>query len=141
MLAVVYGIQRYHTYLYARPFTVITDHKPLVNITAKPIHTVPPRLQSMLMLIQGSRFTVKYRPGEQMILADTLSRSPNPHNKEEIDLALRIDGVKMEIDHRPIELINFPPYKQDLLREETIKDPILNALKEVIHTVRLASFN
>ena len=134
MLAVVYGIQRYHTYLYARPFTVITDHKPLVNITAKPIHTAPPRLQSMLMLIQGYRFTVKYRPGEQMILADSLSRSPNPHNKEEIDFDLRVDGVKMEIDHRPIELINFPPYKQDLLREETIKDPVLNALKEVIHT-------
>ena len=63
-----------------------------------------------------------------MILADTLSRSPNPHNKEEIDLDLRVDGVKMEIDHRPIKLINFPPYKQDLLREETIKDPVLNAV-------------
>ena len=29
MLAVVIGINRFHTYLYGRPFRVITDHKPL----------------------------------------------------------------------------------------------------------------
>ena len=52
MLALVFGIQRFHTYLYARPLTIVTDHKPLVNITDKPIHSAPPRLQRMLMQIQ-----------------------------------------------------------------------------------------
>ena len=31
MLALVFGIQRFHTYLYARPLTIVTDHKPLVK--------------------------------------------------------------------------------------------------------------
>ena len=32
MLAIVSGVQRFHTYLYGRPFNIITDHKPLVTI-------------------------------------------------------------------------------------------------------------
>ena len=53
LLAVVHGIQRYHTYVYGRSFTVITDHKPLVAICAKPLHAAPPRLQGMWLKIQG----------------------------------------------------------------------------------------
>ena len=37
LLAVVFSIQRIHTYLYGRPFKVITDHKPLVMILNKPL--------------------------------------------------------------------------------------------------------
>lgn len=38
MLAIVYGMQRYHTYLYGKSFLVVTDHKPLVTICTKPLH-------------------------------------------------------------------------------------------------------
>ena len=96
MLAVVYGIQRYHTYLYARPFIIFSDQKPLETICAKPIHASPPRLQRMLLQIQGYNFKVKYRPGDTRVLADTLSRLPNPKNNAEIELDLRVDGI----DHK-----------------------------------------
>ena len=36
-LAVVFGIQRFHTNLYGRPFKVITGHKTLVMILNKPL--------------------------------------------------------------------------------------------------------
>ena len=129
MLALVFGIQRYHTYLYARPFVIITDHQPLVNITAKPIHSAPPRLQRMLMQIQGYNFTVRYRPGKQMILADALSRSPNAENNSPIQLDLRVDGLDMQLeDHtfKTIALINFSESKQKQLQTETSNDPFLN---------------
>ena len=35
MLAMVHEFQRYHTYLYGRPFKVIADHKPLLTICEK----------------------------------------------------------------------------------------------------------
>ena len=121
MLAVVYGIQRYHTYLYARPFIIFSDQKPLETICAKPIHAASPRPQRMLLQIQGYNFKVKYRPGETMVLADTLSRLPNPENNSEIELDLRVDGIDLVIDnpeYKTIALINFPPHKRQLLRDE-----------------------
>lgn len=31
-LAVIFGIKRFHKYLYGRNFTIITDHKPLISL-------------------------------------------------------------------------------------------------------------
>ena len=84
MLAVVYCIQRYHTYLYTRPFIIISDQIPVKTICAKPIHAAHLRLQRMLLQIQGYNFNVKYRPGKTMVLADTLTRLPNTENNTEI---------------------------------------------------------
>ena len=42
LLSIVFGMQRFHTYLYERDFNVITDNRPLVMITNTPIASVPP---------------------------------------------------------------------------------------------------
>ena len=42
LLAVVFGVQKFHTYIYGRPFKVITDYKPLVMILNKPLTSAPP---------------------------------------------------------------------------------------------------
>ncbi len=31
-LAVMFGLQRFHKYLYGRKFTIVTDHKPLLSL-------------------------------------------------------------------------------------------------------------
>ena len=95
MLAVVFGINRFHTYMYGRPFRVITDHKPLEKISKKPLLRAPPRLQTMLQKIQGYDFTIEYRQEKTMTLADTLSRLPNPKDKGAVELDLRVDGIEM----------------------------------------------
>ena len=48
-LSVVFGLEKFHTFIYARHITVYIDHKPLEMITKKQIHAVPPRLQRMLL--------------------------------------------------------------------------------------------
>ncbi|KAL2083766.1 hypothetical protein ACEWY4_021539 [Coilia grayii] len=110
MLAIVYGMQRYHTYLYGKSFTVITDHKPLVTICSKPLHAAPPWLQRMLIKTQGYNYEVKYRPGVDMVPADTLNRLPNPQNDGDIELDERIDGIDTEFedpDRHTIAIVNF----------------------------------
>ncbi len=136
MLAVVHGIQRFHTYLFGQQFTVITDHKPLVAICAKPLHAAPPRLQRMLLKIQGYNFTIQYRPGTEMVLADTLSRLPNPKEHKEIPLDVQVHTMDLEVEDPEgltVALINFRKEKEDQLREETKKDPVLNSLAELIY--------
>ena len=71
-----------------------------------------------------------------MILAETLSRLTNPINNDDGDLDVRVDGLALKAEdphHLTIALINFPTAKQQLLKDETLRDPVLNALKDDIY--------
>ena len=120
MLAIVFGVQRFHTYLYGRSFDVITDHKPLVMILNKPLASASPRLQRLMIKLQGYNFTIKYRPGKENDLSDGLSRLPNNTSNETIQLDLRVDHVQFSTD------------KVQKLKQETMMDPVLNKLSEII---------
>ena len=49
LLAVVYGLKKFHQYIYGRPVTVQSDHKPLEVIVKKPVYKAPRRLQRLLL--------------------------------------------------------------------------------------------
>jgi hypothetical protein len=76
LLAIVFATERFHTYVYGRQFTVETDHKPLTAIVKKSLASAPKRLHRMLLRLQRYNFTLVYRPGSRMLIADTLSRAP-----------------------------------------------------------------
>jgi len=48
MLAVVFALQKFDQYLYGRPITVQSDHKPLAAISKKSLRRAPKRRQGML---------------------------------------------------------------------------------------------
>ncbi|PIK62480.1 hypothetical protein BSL78_00577 [Apostichopus japonicus] len=52
LLAVIFGLERFHEYTYGRKVTVQSDHKPLEMIAKKPLHRAPKRLQRMLLRLQ-----------------------------------------------------------------------------------------
>ena len=81
MLAVVYGLEKYHHYVNGREFIEYTDHKPLVNIKRKSLAKAPKRLQSMLLRIQDYNYKLLYMPGKSIPVADALSRSPVDKSK------------------------------------------------------------
>jgi hypothetical protein len=74
LLAIVYGCQKFHQYVYGN---VETDHKPLESIMAKNLYQAPLRLQKMKYDLK-----VKYKPGSDVQLADTLSRAYLPETKK-----------------------------------------------------------
>ena len=53
LLAVCFGCNRFHDYIFGKNITVETDHKQLVNSMAKPIHKLSPRMQQMCMRLQN----------------------------------------------------------------------------------------
>ena len=93
LLAIVFGVEQFHTYLYGHNFHVITDHKPLIMIMVKQLAVVPPHLQRMLLHLQGYNFTIEHRKGIDNQLADGLSRLPSPNNTCTIELYVRVDLV------------------------------------------------
>ncbi len=132
-LALVHGIQRFHTYVYGREVNVITDHKPLVNLWQRPLTSAPPRLQRLFLKLQGYNLQVSYKPGSEMILSDTLSRLPNPENNREISLDMRVDGIEWDdFNTKPIELLRFTSNRLEELRKGTDQDPTLRTLKHII---------
>ena len=74
-LAMVWAVERFHLYLFGRPFTLITDHKPLESIFNKPKSKPPARIERWLMRLQSYTYNVKYRPGKHNP-ADYMSRHP-----------------------------------------------------------------
>ena len=75
LLAVIFTFTRFHQYVYGKEVEVKSDHKPLESITKKPLSAAPPRLQRMLLQLQIYTFTLAYKPGKDVVLANTLSHA------------------------------------------------------------------
>ena len=84
--SLVYGVQKFHAYLYGRPFILLTDHKPLTTILA-PSKSVPPlaaaRLQRWALLLSSYDYRIVFRPTKAHANADGLSRLPVPYSNNE----------------------------------------------------------
>lgn len=81
LLAVCFGLERFHDYIYGKKITIKSDHKPLIPIFQKPLNKCPGRLQRMLVQIQKYDVQIVYRPGKELLIADTLSRAYDKNNK------------------------------------------------------------
>ena len=136
-LAIVNGVTKFHTYLFGKPFVIITDHKPLLMIHNKPLKSASPRLQRLLVKIQGYDLQLVYRPGKQMIIADVLSRLPNPEKNADIPLDVTVDHITLDVDDEnacSIGMINFSINKRVQLRETTTADLTQRALQRVFYS-------
>ena len=75
-LAVVYGIEHFHLYLYGSEFTVVTDHKPLLGIINSQKPTTA-RMERWRLRIMPYQMTLQYKPGRNDLNpADYISRHP-----------------------------------------------------------------
>ena len=114
-LAIVYGCEKFHTYLYSRTFTVEMDHKPLKMISLKNLTEAPVCLQRMLLHLQQYDLVIMYRPGREMLLVDALSCLLSRMNTK-IPLDLQVDAILM---------FAFTPRHLTKISAETQWDPIL----------------
>ena len=59
LLAIVFGVEKFESYVYGRKFKVETDHKPLESILKKSLLSAPKRLQMMMLRLQNFDFEVE----------------------------------------------------------------------------------
>ena len=74
-------------YVYEKSFVLESDHKPLEMINLKNLAAAPQRLQRMY------DFVLRYRPGQQTMLADAMSRQPSSESTQ-IDLDIQVSFVQ-----------------------------------------------
>ena len=125
LLAQVFGVERNHHFVYGRRIVLWSDHKPLETICKKPLATAPKRLQRLLLCLQQYDVEIRYKPGPEMYLSDTLSRAYLPTT----------DRSPAEKEAERIHAVDFLPISQPQLAEiqrETAADPVLQSLTQVI---------
>ena len=85
LLSVLFAMERFDMYTYGRPIHVHSDHQPLQTIVRKPLAAALKHLQRMLLRMQRYDFTLQYKKGSELYLADTLSRlHPSSTDKDSV---------------------------------------------------------
>ncbi|KAK3732926.1 hypothetical protein RRG08_002537 [Elysia crispata] len=78
-LSIMFGIRKFHQYVYGRCFTLITDHKPLLKIFG-PKNNLPSMAAARILRwsveLCAYQYDIQYKRSEDHSNADMLSRLP-----------------------------------------------------------------
>ena len=120
-VSLVFGIKKFHQYLYGRRFTLVTDHKPLTAILG-PKKSVPPlaaaRLQRWAMLLSAYSYDIQFKPMSDHVNADGLSRLPLPE--------ITVEGQSPDATIFNVAQIERLPVTAAQIRQATCKDAVLS---------------
>ena len=127
-LSCVFGVKRFHSYLYGHQFSLLTDHKPLLSLFNES-RAVPPqasaRIQRWALTLAMYEYSLKFKSTKQHGNADAMSRLPLP------------DTVTPPLPPETVLLLEFlekSPVTAKQVRLWTRRDPILTKVSEYIHT-------
>nr|XP_055038341.1 uncharacterized protein K02A2.6-like [Misgurnus anguillicaudatus] len=124
-LAIVFGVKKFHQFLFGRRFTLLTDHKPLTSIFS-PDAGVPSlaaaRMQRWALLLSAHQYDIKYRRSESHANADGLSRLPLPTSHPEPARA-EIFYFK-EVDNSPVTAAQ--------VKKHTRSDPVMSKVLDLV---------
>ena len=126
-LALVFGVKKFHQFVYGRHFIVYTDHKPLLGLL-NPDKATPSmassRMQRWALSLLAYEYELIYRPGNQNGNADSLSRLPLC----DVPTTTPIPGNIINL----MEHINASPVDASKLKLWTDLDPVLSRVKQFV---------
>lgn len=126
LLAIVFACERFEPYVYGCDLIQVeSDHKPLEAIFCKPLHSATKPLQRMLLRLQKYSLRVTYKKGQDMFLADTLSRVFLP----EVNSCEFTEELE-EMDHRAFLPVSHKRWQQ--IKHTSANDLVLQQLRATI---------
>ena len=128
-LAITWGCEKFSQYLIGKEFTVLSDHKSLINLlNKKRLDELPARLQRFRIRLLRFNYTVKYIPGKNQEAADALSRSTN--NSENCEL----NFIANEFSSALIKTLPVSQVKLEEIIKEKCNDRILSQVRQYVTT-------
>ena len=106
----------------------MSDHKPLVSITKKPLVSTSPGLQRLLLRLQKYEVNITYVPGKYMYVAGTLSRAFLDEQHTDTDLNDDMEVMVLSL------ITNLPMTQEKLaqMKSATAQDEDLQMSSKVV---------
>ncbi len=134
-LAVMFGLQSFHKYLYGQKCTIVTDHKPLLSLfnELKAVPQMsPPRIQRWAVTLRAYEYNIIYKAGKDHSNTDALSRLPLP-----MESSTEQEERVLMLENADITLIT-----AEQVRKWTRKDPVLSRVRETVqHGCVMITYN
>ena len=122
-LSIIFGVKKFHQFLYGRKFTLVTDHQPLLTILG-PKTAIPPlaaaRMQRWAIVLSAYDYQIEYRSSAKHSNCDALSRLPHEDSKI---------GSESEIYSLSAIDKDFPITAMDI-GKATLQDPVLSKVHD-----------
>ena len=124
-LSIVFGVKKFHQFLYGRRFTLITDHKPLLAIF-NPKSAIPTlaaaRMQRWALVLSAYDYEIEFKRSEDHANCDALSRLPHE------DSTVGSEGVVYSVS---VIDDDFPITAEDI-GKATLVDPVLGKVHQFV---------
>ena len=121
-LSLVFGVKKFHQYIYGRHFNFLTDHKPLGTLFNEKKATptmAEARIQRWALTLAAYNYSIEYKPGPEHANADALSRLPLPVSPPTTPLLAETVFAMEFLNSTPVVSVNE-------IRTGTRRDPILS---------------
>ena len=132
-LAIIFGVKRFHHYVYGRKFILFSDNLPLCHILS-PRKGLPglaaARIQRWALELADYNFEVKHRSGARNLTADGLSRLPLPTT------ALHANIVRWTTEANEIneQAVSSLPVQAVQVAHSTRTDVVLSRVLQYVRT-------
>lgn len=125
--AIIFGLKKFHQYLYGRKFVIYTDHKPLSYLFDS-TRTVPQLASSCVqrwaLTLSAYTYTIEYKSGHTNCNADAFSRLPLPDNPTHVPIP--VDTVFL------LDQLDSTPVTATMIKKWTTQDPVLAKVKTFV---------
>ncbi|KAL3976952.1 Rab-interacting lysosomal protein [Sarotherodon galilaeus] len=124
-LAIAFSVKQFHQYLYGRPFTVVTDHKPLLSLFSE-TKCIPPmasaRVQRWALTLSAYQYRIVYKAGPENVNADAFSCLPLPEVPDQSNMPPETVFLLDRLANSPVCAKNIKAW--------TERDPELSQVKQ-----------
>ena len=128
-LAIIFGVRKFHQYLFGYHFEIKTDHKPLTHIFQESRATptmASGRIQRWALTLGVYDYAIQYREGKAHANADALSRLPLPTPEAEVPVPAEVVQLLEHLDASPVT--------SSQIRRWTDSDPVLSKVRDLVLT-------